>query len=52
MSISSASMPTASRTSLSLTSSGAWPLGKYVATLATFTVEPFNAARAAGIMFG
>src|SRR5687768_14450321 len=52
MSISSAPISTADRTSWSLTSSGACPDGKYVATEAIFTPEPLRASTAVGIMFG
>jgi hypothetical protein len=52
MSISSAPHSTARRTSSSFTSRLERPLGKAVATLATFTPEPASACFATGTSFG
>src|SRR5215217_6530676 len=52
MSISSAPSATASSTSRSLTSSGAWPDGKYVATAATLTPEAPSRSFATATRFG
>ena len=52
MSISSAPLKTASFVSCTLTSKEEFPLGNAVATLATFTSEPFRKFEAVFTIFG